>query len=52
MPRDHSGKLDKEAQKRAKAKVIIHITERNKRKAITGIRGLEVFGKKDLFLAL
>lgn len=44
LPRDQSAKLEKEAQKRAKAKVTITMAERNRRKAITNIRGLEAFG--------
>jgi hypothetical protein len=44
LPRDQSTKLEKEAQKRAKAKVTITMAERNRRKAITNIRGLEAFG--------
>lgn len=44
LKRDVSGQADKEAAKRAKAKILIHITERNRRKAITYIKGLEVFG--------
>lgn len=44
LQRDVSTKADKEAAKRAKAKVTISIAERNRRKAITNIKGLEAFG--------
>lgn len=44
LPRDQSAKLEKEAQKRAKAKITITMSERNRRKAITNIRNLEAFG--------
>ncbi len=42
--RDESKRLEKEEQKRKKARVIIKLVERNKRKSVTHIRGLEVFG--------
>lgn len=44
LQRDVSTAAEKEAAKRAKAKIVIHITERNRRKAITYIKGLEAFG--------
>lgn len=44
MSRDESKKLDKEEAKRKKARVIITMETRNKRKAITHIRGMELFG--------
>lgn len=44
LQRDASTQAEKETAKRTKAKVTIHITERNRRKAITYIKGLEVFG--------
>ncbi len=44
LKRDASTAAEKEAAKRAKAKIVIHIAERNRRKAITYIKGLEAFG--------
>lgn len=42
--KDVATAAEKEAAKRAKAKIIISITERNRRKAITYIKGMEAFG--------
>jgi density-regulated protein len=44
LHRDPAVKAEKEAKKRASARVQIRRTSRTKRKTITSIRGLEVFG--------
>ena len=56
LPKDEAKRLEKEEQKRKvlaldemayaweKAKVVISMVERNRRKAVTHIRGLEFFG--------
>lgn len=50
MKRDVATAAEKEAAKRAKAKIVISITERNRRKAITYIKGLEAFGNHLMIL--
>ena len=44
LHRDPAVKAEKEAKKRASARIQIRRTSRTKRKTITSIRGLEVFG--------